>query len=106
LGISDTLSARQLRAALDSAATFAVGAALPLLLVPLVPVADLVWTVSGSSLFFLALLGFMAARAGDLLGAMAMALTAGPSRRWLPGAVSGCALVKLIAADICAMARP
>ena len=88
LGISETLSARPMQAALASAATFAVGAALPLLLVLLVPVSALVWTVSGSSLFFLALLGSLAARAGGspvwssvarvtFWGALAMALTAG-----------------------------
>lgn len=88
LGISDTLSARPVQAALASAATFAVGAALPLLLVVLVPVSVLVWTVSGSSLVFLALLGAFAARIGGspvgksvarvtFWGALAMALTAG-----------------------------
>ena len=63
LGISDTLSARPIQAAFASAGTFAVGAALPLLLVLAVPVSALVWVVSGSSLFFLALLGALAARA-------------------------------------------
>ena len=88
LGISDTLSARPVQAALASAATFAVGAALPLLIVLLVPTSKLVWTVSGSSLFFLAVLGSLAARAGGasvlhaavrvtFWGALAMALTAG-----------------------------
>ena len=88
LGISDTLSARPVQAALASAGTFAVGAAMPLLLVVLVPTTALVWTVSGSSLFFLALLGSLAARAGGspvwraalrvtFWGALAMALTAG-----------------------------
>jgi len=88
LGISDTLSARPVQAAFASAGTFAVGAALPLVLVFFVPVASLVWTVSLSSLFFLALLGAFAARAGGspvgasvirvtFWGAMAMALTAG-----------------------------
>ena len=88
LGISDTLSARPVQAALASAATFAVGAALPLLLVLVVSRPALVWTVSGSSLFFLALLGVLAARAGGspvwrsvarvtFWGALAMALTAG-----------------------------
>ncbi len=88
LGISDTLSARPVQAALASAATFAVGAALPLLLVVWVPTSALVWTVSGSSLLFLALLGSLAARAGGssvlraalrvtFWGALAMALTAG-----------------------------
>ncbi len=88
LGISDTLSARPVQAAFASAGTFAVGAALPLLLVLLVPRSALVWTVSGSSLLFLALLGSLAARAGGspvwrsvarvtFWGALAMALTAG-----------------------------
>lgn len=88
LGISDTLSARPVQAAFASAGTFAVGAALPLLLVLVVPVTTLVWVVSGSSLFFLALLGVLAARAGGspigrsvarvtFWGALAMALTAG-----------------------------
>lgn len=88
LGISDTLSARPVQAALASAGTFAIGAAMPLLLVLLVPTSTLVWTVSGSSLFFLALLGSLAAHAGGssvwrstarvtFWGALAMALTAG-----------------------------
>jgi len=88
LGISDTLSARPIQAAFASAGTFTVGAALPLLLVLVVPTASLVWVVSGSSLFFLALLGTLAARAGGssvwrsvarvtFWGALAMALTAG-----------------------------
>jgi VIT1/CCC1 family predicted Fe2+/Mn2+ transporter len=88
LGISDTLSARPVQAAFASAGTFAVGAALPLLLVLGVPLPALVWTVSCSSLVFLALLGALAARAGGspvwrsvarvtFWGALAMALTAG-----------------------------
>ncbi len=88
LGISDTLSARPVQAAMASAGTFAVGAVMPLLLVLFVPARALVWTVSGSSLFFLALLGSLAARAGGspvgksvarvtFWGALAMALTAG-----------------------------
>ena len=64
LGISETLSARPVQAAVASAGTFAVGAALPLLIVLLVPVAALLWTVAGSSLLFLALLGSLAARVG------------------------------------------
>ncbi len=88
LGISETLTARPVQAALASAGTFAVGAALPLLIVLWVPVSALLWTVSGSSLLFLALLGSLAARAGGACvmtaaarvtfwGALAMALTAG-----------------------------
>jgi VIT1/CCC1 family predicted Fe2+/Mn2+ transporter len=88
LGISENLTARPMQAALASAATFAVGAALPMLVVVIVPTSALVWAVSGSSLFFLALLGSLAARAGGssvmvaavrvtFWGALAMALTAG-----------------------------
>lgn len=88
LGISDTLAARPVQAALASAATFAVGAALPLLMVLVFPASALMWGVAGSSLVFLALLGWLAARAGGaptiasvarvaFWGASAMALTAG-----------------------------
>lgn len=88
LGISDTLAARPVQAALASAGTFAVGAVLPLLMVFLVPVSALIWAVSGGSLLFLLLLGALAARAGGapvlasatrvtFWGALAMALTAG-----------------------------
>jgi VIT1/CCC1 family predicted Fe2+/Mn2+ transporter len=88
LGISETLTARPVQAALASAATFAVGAALPLLVVLLAPASILFWAVAASSLFFLALLGSLAARAGGspvgraalrvtFWGALAMALTAG-----------------------------
>jgi len=88
LGISDALAARPVQAALASAGTFAVGAALPLLIVVLIPLSALMWAVSGSSLLFLALLGSVAARAGGasvvtsaarvtFWGALAMAITAG-----------------------------
>jgi len=88
LGISSSTVARPVQAALASAATFTVGALLPLLLVMLIPVDALMWTVSGSSLVFLALLGSLAAKAGGaplgvaaarvtFWGALAMALTAG-----------------------------
>lgn len=88
LGISDTLAARPVQAALASAATFSLGAVLPLLVVMLLPVAALMWAVSASSLVFLALLGSLAARVGGasvmtaaarvtFWGALAMALTAG-----------------------------
>ena len=88
LGISELLSANPIQAALASAVTFAVGAALPLLVVLLVPMSMLMWAVAICSLFFLALLGSMAARAGgasvltaawrvSFWGALAMALTAG-----------------------------
>src|SRR5512142_1833325 len=88
LGISETLSARPIQAALTSAASFAVGAALPLLAVALVPTSALIAVVSGTSLVFLAILGGLAARVGGanvrlgavrvtFWGALAMALTAG-----------------------------
>jgi len=88
LGISDILTAQPVQAALASAGTFSVGAALPLLIVLLTPVSTLLWTVAGCSLLFLALLGSLAARAGGapvmtaaarvtFWGALAMALTAG-----------------------------
>jgi VIT1/CCC1 family predicted Fe2+/Mn2+ transporter len=88
LGISETLSARPVQAALASAGTFSVGAVLPLLVVLLVPLSQLMWVVSVSSLLFLALLGSLAAHAGGasvltsavrvtFWGALAMALTAG-----------------------------
>jgi VIT1/CCC1 family predicted Fe2+/Mn2+ transporter len=88
LGISDTLAAKPVQAALASAATFAAGAFLPLLMVLLLPAAALMWGVAGSSLFFLAFLGLIAAHAGGspllvstvrvtFWGALAMALTAG-----------------------------
>ncbi len=88
LGISDTLTARPIQAAFSSAGTFSVGAALPLLVVVLVPSSWLMWAVSASSLLFLVLLGVASARTGGaplfasavrvgFWGALAMALTAG-----------------------------
>ena len=88
LGISDSLAARPVQAALASAGMFTVGAVLPLLVVVLLPVTALMWAVSGSSLLFLALLGSLSAKAGGapvfvaasrvtFWGALAMALTAG-----------------------------
>ena len=64
LGISETLSARPIQAAFASAGSFAVGAAMPLLVTALVPEASLIIFVSGTSLLFLALLGALAARVG------------------------------------------
>jgi VIT1/CCC1 family predicted Fe2+/Mn2+ transporter len=88
LGISETLRARPIQAALASAGSFAAGAAMPLLVTAITPVAWLIPSVSGTSLVFLALLGGLAARAGGagvalgairvtFWGALAMALTAG-----------------------------
>lgn len=88
LGISEVTTARPIQAALTSAATFAVGAAMPLAMVLLMPSSLLVAGVSIASLAFLALLGAVGARAGGanvaratlrvtFWGALAMALTAG-----------------------------
>jgi VIT1/CCC1 family predicted Fe2+/Mn2+ transporter len=88
LGISTTMSARPVQAALSSAASFAAGAALPLGVAALVTGPSLMLWVSGSSLVFLAMLGALAARAGgaslwigagrvSFWGALAMAITAG-----------------------------
>ena len=88
LGISEATTARPVQAALTSASTFAVGAALPLSMVLLMPRPALVAGVSIASLVFLGLLGAIGARAGGahvlkatlrvmFWGALAMALTAG-----------------------------
>jgi len=88
LGISETMSARPIQAALASAASFAFGAALPLGVTLLLPGAGLVAWVSATSLVFLAVLGAVAARAGGasapvgawrvtFWGALALAITAG-----------------------------
>ena len=88
LGISETISARPIQAAFTSAATFSVGAALPLLVVIIAPAARLGMLVAGTSLLFLALLGGLAAYTGGariligivrvtFWGALAMAITAG-----------------------------
>ena len=88
LGISETISAQPIQAALTSALTFTVGAALPLLVVVFAPAASLLPFVMTSSLFFLALLGGLAAYTGGagiligivrvtFWGALAMAITAG-----------------------------
>lgn len=64
LGISVNSQARPVQAAITSALTFSVGASLPLLVAVLVPLSALQWSVAGACLFFLALLGGTAARAG------------------------------------------
>lgn len=64
LGISEIFAANPIQAAFASAASFAVGAALPMLVAVFVPVSMLVWLVSISSLVFLALLGSVAAKTG------------------------------------------
>ena len=88
LGISEMITARPIQAALTSAVTFAVGAALPLLTIVISPAVYLIPVVAGTSLVFLALLGTLAAYTGGapvvagaarvtFWGAIAMALTAG-----------------------------
>ncbi len=88
LGISSVLSARPVQAALSSASSFAVGAALPLLIAWMIPQAQLPVWVAGSTVLFLALLGAVAARTGGaniwvgswrvlFWGALAMAATWG-----------------------------
>ena len=88
LGISETFSARPVQAALTSAASFAIGAAMPLLAAAVVPDSALILVVSVTSLLFLAILGGLAAQVGGasaatgamrvtFWGALAMALTAG-----------------------------
>jgi len=64
LGMSEATRARPLQAALASAAAFAVGAALPVLLAGIVSMSILSVTVSGSSLILLGVLGSVAARLG------------------------------------------
>ena len=88
LGISQVFNARHIQAALASAGSFAVGAALPLLVTFVAPPAQLIFMVAVTSLVCLALLGAMAARAGGadvavgalrvtFWGALAMAVTTG-----------------------------
>ena len=91
LGISEITTARPVQAALTSAATFAAGAAMPLLMVLISPVSYLVPMVSAASLIFLGVLGAIGARAGGanvfratarvtFWGALAMVATAAIGR--------------------------
>jgi VIT1/CCC1 family predicted Fe2+/Mn2+ transporter len=88
LGISPRSQARPLQAAVFSAASFALGAALPLAVVALAPPQDIIAFVAMAALLSLALLGALAARAGHarimpgvlrvtFWSALAMAVTAG-----------------------------
>jgi vacuolar iron transporter family protein len=88
LGITTTNRARPIQAAIASAASFGVGAALPLVVAVLTPGTMLLYLVAGTSLLFLAGLGALAARVGGarvlagalrvtFWGALAMAITAG-----------------------------
>jgi vacuolar iron transporter family protein len=87
LGITKELSARPIQAAITSALTFAVGAAMPLLVVLLAPSAMLAYAISVTTLIFLGVLGAMGAQIGGsnilkgmmrvmFWGASALALTA------------------------------
>ena len=88
LGINAASRARPIQAALASAASFSVGASMPLLVTAIAPVAGLIPLVAGTSLLFLAFLGGLAARVGGagvrvgavrvtFWGALAMTVTAG-----------------------------
>ena len=88
LGISEALRARPVQAALASATSFAVGAALPLIVAALTPAPLLIASVAATSTIFLAILGALAARVGRapilasvvriiFWGALAMAITTG-----------------------------
>jgi VIT1/CCC1 family predicted Fe2+/Mn2+ transporter len=88
LGISEFTEAKPIQAAIASAITFSVGAALPLATSLFAPLDQLGWYVSGASLIFLAALGYLGAWAGGaspvkpvvrvvFWGAIAMAVTAG-----------------------------
>jgi len=87
IGISESVGARPVQAALSSAGTFTIGAALPLVVAWIVPTSQLIPAVAASSMVFLALLGGIAARVGGasiatgaarvtFWGALAMVLTA------------------------------
>ena len=91
LGLSAHMVARPVQAALTSAATFSVGAALPVLIAVFSPSARLPWMVSGGSLFALAILGAVGAQTGGagvlrpmlrvtFWGAVAMGATAAIGR--------------------------
>ncbi|WP_448663274.1 VIT family protein [Sphingomonas sp. CJ20] len=88
LGISEVMTARPLQAAMASAATFSVGAAVPLIVALLVPQGAIVAAVFAAALLCLAVLGWVGARAGgarpvpavlrvSFWGVVAMAVTAG-----------------------------
>ena len=87
LGLSDATRARPIQAALSSAAAFAAGALPPVLLVIVLPLAQIAWAVTVLSLVVLVGLGALAARLGGaplargavrvaFWGALAMGVTA------------------------------
>ncbi len=88
LGITEASRARPIQAAVSSAASFAVGAAAPLIVAAIAPAGALIALVAVSSTVFLAILGILAANAGGApvgpatirvtaWGALAMAITSG-----------------------------
>lgn len=88
LGITEIVQARPIQAALTSAASFAVGALLPLAVTALAPAKGLIMWISATSLIFLAVLGVVAAQVGGaniwvsawrvtFWGALALGITAG-----------------------------
>ena len=91
LGISETTKAKPIQAALASAASFAGGGAMPLIVAAFAPVSSALVLISATSLLFLAALGALAAYAGGarvlqgavrvtFWGALAMGVTAGIGR--------------------------
>jgi len=87
LGITEDLRARPIQAAFASAASFAAGRAMPIPVAALAPEPGMIYSVSGTSLLFLAILGALARAGGaDVMpgairvtfwGALAMGITAG-----------------------------
>jgi VIT1/CCC1 family predicted Fe2+/Mn2+ transporter len=97
LGISNTFRARPLQAASVSAASFAAGALMPLLIAAIAPESQLIVLITSSSLAMLVVLGALSARTGGarvmkgairmtFWGGLAMAITAGIG--WLVGAIT------------------
>ncbi len=117
LGISKTLRARPIQAALASAASFAVGAALPLLVTAAIPESSLIYLVSGTSLLFLALLGGLAAHVGGagiavgalrvtFWGALAMAITTGAGALFRDGCLKAASIYLPTAMMVTSQHRP
>lgn len=88
LGISETVTAHPVQAAIVSALTFAVGAVIPLIVAWIAPAAQITLTVAASAIVALMVLGALGASAGGagmakgairvtFWGALAMAVTAG-----------------------------
>ena len=87
LGLSDTLRARPIQAALASAASFTLGSLVPILAISLAPENKIAVVTTGAALLALALLGGLSARAGGaavlrsvlrmlVWGALAIGITA------------------------------